>query len=127
MLDVMSEIGHNAIAIGTHVYVLAGVLLLAGFILGFTNWALDVPQKFFQTKSRVQLLDNRVENALGYAAIFFLLPFVVAGWRLWWGGCEIYRTVLLIQQPEHPQRDAVAVAELHTVKSQKAVWFILYL
>lgn len=60
MLDVMSEIGHNAIAIGTHVYVLAGVLLLAGFILGFTNWALDVPQKFFQTKSRVQLLDNRV-------------------------------------------------------------------
>ena len=79
MLDVTSEIGHNAIAIGTHVYVLAGVLLLAGFILGFTNWALDVPRKFFQTKSRVQLLDNRVGNALGYAAIFFLVPLFVAG------------------------------------------------
>ena len=49
------------------------------------------------------------------------------GLRSWWGGCEIYRAVLLIQQPEHPQRDAVAVAELHTVKSQKAVWLILYL
>ncbi|MBR3572242.1 MAG: hypothetical protein IKN99_03225 [Bacteroidales bacterium] len=79
MFDVMSEIGHNAIAIGTYVYVLAGGLALAGFILGFTNWALDVPPKFFWTKSRVQLFDNRVGNALGYAVILFLLPFFVAG------------------------------------------------
>ena len=28
MLDVMSEIGHNDIGVGTHVYVLAGVLWL---------------------------------------------------------------------------------------------------
>jgi len=60
--DEISEIGH--IGIGTHVYVLAGGLALAGLILGFTNWALDVPQKFFWTKSRVQLFDNRVGNAL---------------------------------------------------------------
>jgi len=40
---------------------------------------LDVPPKFFQTKSWVQLFDNRVGNALGYAAILFLLPFFVAG------------------------------------------------
>ncbi|MDD6184391.1 MAG: hypothetical protein PUB29_02045 [Bacteroidales bacterium] len=39
-------------------------LALAGFILGFTNWALDVPPKFFWTKSRVQLFDNRVGDAL---------------------------------------------------------------
>lgn len=30
---------------GTHVYVLAGGLALAGFILGFTNWALDIPSE----------------------------------------------------------------------------------
>ena len=30
-------------------YVLAGGLALAGFVLGFTNWALDVPPKFFWT------------------------------------------------------------------------------
>ena len=75
--DEISEIGH--IGIGTHVYLLAGGLALAGFILGFTNWALDVPPKFFRTQSRVELFDNRVGNALGYAVIFFLLPFFVAG------------------------------------------------
>lgn len=39
---------------GTHVYVLAGGLALAGFILGFTNWALDVPPKLTRTQSRVK-------------------------------------------------------------------------
>ena len=79
LLVLLSEIGFGDIGIGTHVYVLAGGLALAGFILGFTNWALDVPPKLFWTKSRVQLFDNRVGNALGYAIIFFLLPFFVAG------------------------------------------------
>lgn len=37
---------------GTHVYVLAGGLALAGFILGFTHRVLDVPPKFFWTLSR---------------------------------------------------------------------------
>ena len=86
-MDVMSGIGHNAIAIGTHLYVLAGGLTLAGFVLGFTNWALDVPPKFFWTKSRVQLFDNRVGNAFGYAVIFFLLPFFVAGVAVVAGKC----------------------------------------
>ena len=79
LLVLLSEIGFGDIGIGTHVYVVAGGLALAGFVLGFTNWALDVPPKFFWTKSRVQLFDNRVGNALGYAVIFFLLPFFVAG------------------------------------------------
>ncbi len=79
LLVLLSELAYNDIGVGTHVYVLAGGLALAGFILGFTNWALDVPPKFFWTKSRVQLFDNRVGNALGYAVIFFLLPFFVAG------------------------------------------------
>ena len=60
-------------------YVLADGLALAGFVLGFTNWALDVPPRFFWTKSRVELFDNRVGNALGYAVIFFFLPFFVVG------------------------------------------------
>ena len=30
---------------GTHLYVLAGGLTLAGFVLGFTNWALDIPSE----------------------------------------------------------------------------------
>ncbi len=55
-------------------YVLAG-----GLALGFTNWALDALPKLFRTQSRVQLFDNRVGNAFGYAVIFFLLPFFVAG------------------------------------------------
>ena len=64
LLVLLSELSFNDIAIGTHVYLLAGGLALAGFILGFTNWALDVPPKLFWTKSRVQLFDNRVGNAL---------------------------------------------------------------
>ena len=64
LLVLLSEIGYGDIGIGTHVYVLAGGLALAGFVLGFTNWALDVPPKFFWSKSRVQLFDNRVDNAL---------------------------------------------------------------
>ena len=60
----LSELSYNDIGIRTHVYVLAGGLALAGFILGLTNWALDVPPKLFWTKSRVQLFDNRVGNAL---------------------------------------------------------------
>ena len=79
LLVLLSEIAYGDIGIETHVYVIAGGLALAGFVLGFTNWALDVPPKFFWTKSRVQLFDNRVGNALGYAVIFFLLPFFVAG------------------------------------------------
>ncbi len=79
LLVLLSEIGYSDIGIGAHVYVLAGGLALAGFVLGFTNWALDVPPKLFWTKSRVQLFDNRVGNAFGYAVIFFLLPFFVAG------------------------------------------------
>ncbi len=78
LLVLLSELAYGDIGIGTHVYALAGGLALAGFILGFTNWALDVPPKFFWTKSRVQLFDNRVGNAFGYAVIFFLLPFFVA-------------------------------------------------
>ena len=79
LLVLLSEIAYGDIGIGTHVYVLAGGLALAGFILGFTNWALDVPPRFFWTKSRVELFDNRVGNALGYAVIFFFLPFFVVG------------------------------------------------
>ena len=66
---------------------------------------------------KLDIIDKvvRLLTAMALAVIFFLLPFVVAGWRLWWGGCEIYRTVLLIQQPEHPQRDAVAVADFGVI------------
>ena len=64
LLVLLSELAYNYIGIGTHVYVLAGGLALAGFILGFTNWALDVLPKFFWTQSRVQLFDNRVGDAL---------------------------------------------------------------
>ena len=38
-----------------------------------------MPPKLFWTKSRLEHFDNRVGNALGYAVIFFLLPFFVAG------------------------------------------------
>ena len=64
LLVLLSEIGYGDIGIRTHVYVVSGRLALAGFVLGFTKWALDVPPKLFWTKSRVQLFDNRVGNAL---------------------------------------------------------------
>ena len=79
ILVLLSEIGYGDIGIASHVYIIAGVLALVGFIIGFTNWALDIPPKFFWTKSRVELFDNRVGNAFGYAIIFFLLPFFVEG------------------------------------------------
>ena len=75
----LSGIGYGDSKIEPYVYVLAGVLALAGFAIGFTNWALDVPPRFFWTKSRVELFDNRVGNAFGYAIIFFFLPFFVVG------------------------------------------------
>jgi hypothetical protein len=49
----LSEIGYGNSGIETHVCVLTGGLALAGFVLGLTNWALDVPPKFFRAKSRV--------------------------------------------------------------------------
>jgi len=70
------------VGIEPYVYIIAGVLALVGFIIGFTNWALDVPPKFFWTKSRVELFDNRVGNAFGYAIIFFLIPFFVEAVKL---------------------------------------------
>ncbi len=71
LLVLLSEIAYNDIGIGTHVYVLAGGLALAGFVLGFTHWALDVPPKFFWTKSRV--LQRR-----GAPRLYILLSFLVA-------------------------------------------------
>ena len=79
ILVLLSGIGYGDPVIEPYVYIIAGALALAGFILGFTNWALDVPPKFFWTKSRVELFDNRVGNAFGYAVIFFRLPFFVVG------------------------------------------------
>ena len=79
ILVLLSELGYGDPVIEPYVYIIAGGLALAGFILGFTNWALDVPPRFFWTKSRVELFDNRVGNAFGYAVIFFFLPFFVVG------------------------------------------------
>lgn len=53
LLVLLSELAYNDIA-GRTLYVLAGGLALAGFILDLTNWALDVPPKLFWTQSRVK-------------------------------------------------------------------------
>ena len=58
LLVLLSEVAYNDIGIGRHVYV------LAGFMLGFTNWALDVPPEILPAPTRVQLFDNRVGSAL---------------------------------------------------------------
>ena len=78
-----------------------------------------VPPKFFWTKSRVELFDNRVGNAFGYAVIFFFLPFFVVGVVTLGGNTPT--NPILIQHPEHPQRDAVAVAELCFINGQETV------
>ena len=62
---------------GTHVYVLAGGLALAGFILGFTHRVLDVPPKLFHTQSR--------ENHGGAETRHGASLHTWRGWRLWWG------------------------------------------
>lgn len=79
ILVLLSGIGYGDPVIEPYIFIFAGLLALIGFILGFTNWALDVPPRFFWTKSRVDLFDNRIGNAFGYAVIFFLLPFFVVG------------------------------------------------
>jgi len=53
-------------------------LAIAGFVLGFSQWALEVPKRWFWTKSSVELFDNRFFNAVGYAISFFLLPYGIS-------------------------------------------------
>ena len=76
-LTLLFELANGDFDIEPYMYIIGGASALVGFILGLTNWALDIPPKFFWTKSRVELLDNRFSNALGYALIFFNIPFCV--------------------------------------------------
>ena len=77
ILALLIELSSGEMDIEPYMYILGGVGALLGFIIGFTNWAKDVPPRFFWTKSRVELFDNRVGNAFGYAIIFFNIPFCV--------------------------------------------------
>ncbi|MBR1775268.1 MAG: hypothetical protein IJ759_07070 [Bacteroidales bacterium] len=47
---------------------------IVGFILGFTNWALECPPRLFWKLSDVELFQNRFMMALGYGILFALIP-----------------------------------------------------
>ena len=59
-------------------FILGGVSTVIGIIIGFSGWAEEVPPRWFWIKSNVDLLANRVGNALSLGIQFFFIPAAVA-------------------------------------------------
>ena len=103
--DEISEIGH--IGIGTHVYVLAGGLALAGVILGFTNWALDVPPKFFRPQPACNFSTTAWATPYRRRAMARLYTPSSSsccrsswrGWHTWWGNGDGTVSATILKAP----------------------------
>ena len=89
LLVLLSELAYGDIGIGTHVYVVAGGLALAGFVLGFTNWALDVPPKFFQPQPACNSSTTAWATPSATLSSSSCCRFSWRGWGAWWGRCEL--------------------------------------
>lgn len=59
-------------------WIISGVLAFVGLIFGFTNWALEVPPRFFWVSSKLDAFGDRFSAAIGYALLFF--SFVPCYW-----------------------------------------------
>ena len=57
---------NGGMSVTTTIY-LGVACAVVGLIIGFTGWAEEVPPRWFCTMSEVDLLDNRIGNALQYA------------------------------------------------------------
>lgn len=51
--------------------------LIIGIILGASQWAVDVPPRWFWSKSQSELLETRIGSAIGYGLICFNLPLAI--------------------------------------------------
>jgi len=60
-------------------FVVGAVLAVLGLIVGWFAWSQDVPPRWFWVKSKLELFDNRIGSAFGYAVQFFMIPFGVTG------------------------------------------------
>ncbi|MCF0210846.1 MAG: hypothetical protein HUK18_06020 [Bacteroidales bacterium] len=54
--------------------IIAGII---GLVIGFTNWALEVPPRWFWKLSPMQLLSNRFGTALWYGVGMFCLAICI--------------------------------------------------
>jgi len=69
---------NGGMSVTTTIY-LGVACAVVGLIIGFTGWAEEVPPRWFWTMSEVDLLDNRIGNALQYAGQFFWIPAGICG------------------------------------------------
>lgn len=60
-------------------FIVGTVLAVLGLIVGWSTWGQEVPPRWFWVKSKLELFDNRIGSAFGYAVQFFLIPFAVTG------------------------------------------------
>ena len=56
-------------------FIVGGVLAVLGLIVGWSAWGQEVPPRWFWVKSKLELFDNRIGSAFGYAVQFFMIPF----------------------------------------------------
>lgn len=60
-------------------FIVGAVLAVLGLIVGWSAWGQEVPPRWFWVKSKLELFDNRIWNAINYALQFFLIPFAITG------------------------------------------------
>ena len=60
-------------------FIVGVILAVLGLIVGWSTWGQEVPPRWFWVKSKLELFDNRVGNAISYALQFFLIPFGITG------------------------------------------------
>ena len=53
------------------------ICLVIGLVLGASQWAVDVPPRWFWSKSKSDLLETRIGTTIGYGLICFNLPLAI--------------------------------------------------
>ena len=69
-----------------HILFIAGILAVVGFIFGIFAHRMDIPPRWFWSKSRNELFSFSVTAVLGYAWSFAMWP------------CAIYLIMVLIEK-----------------------------
>lgn len=58
-------------------WIVGGICGVLGIILGASQWAIDVPPRWFWSKSQSELLETRIGSAIGYGLVCFNIPFAI--------------------------------------------------
>ena len=69
-----------------HIIAIAGVLAIIGLIFGILAYRMDIPPRWFWSKSKNELFSFSVTAVLGYAWSFAMWP------------CAVYLIIVLIHQ-----------------------------